>query len=516
MPNIPKPFPILSGDNDSEDRRHKVIGKGAYGCVHKPSLHCKNKTVKSYKDKVSKFMITKHANTEMTEYETIEKADPKNKLYLGKPIKCAVKKDNDNENAIDKCNMYDWKYSTHSLLVMEDGGENLSDFATRFKLNPITPENKEKMELFWIEAQRILYGLTVFFQNDIVHHDLKAQNIVYNEEKNRINFIDFGLMTSKQKIIKKCNESDYSLAIWHWSFPFELRLMNKSYFNRISKMNRNEKKKYIKNFVENNITKGKGNSLKTFFSQIFGHLSESIQEENINIVVNDFKDFILDDFKNYDYILNKCINTIDMYGAGMGFSKVLSNTSQFIEPALATDLAEFVMSMLSNHLPSRVEPLEALHQYEELLEKHGLLTKYKKHFENHILQDKVEKETKIDKQINNIKNVDLKMTPEEQANLYLPPTNKICPEGKELNPFTNRCVTVCKDDQIRNEKFKCVKNKNINLKMAPEHLQGTNKICPEGKELNPLTNRCVTICKDDEMRNDKFKCVKNKTRKNKK
>lgn len=45
---------------------------------------------------------------------------------------------------------------------MEDGGENLSDFATRFKINPITPENKEKMELFWIEAQRILYGLTVF------------------------------------------------------------------------------------------------------------------------------------------------------------------------------------------------------------------------------------------------------------------------------------------------------------------------------------------------------------------
>jgi hypothetical protein len=115
--------------------------------------------------------------------------------------------------------------------------------------------------------------------------------------------------------------------------------------------------------------------------------------------------------------------------------------------------------MISNHLPSRVEPLEALHQYEELLEKHGLLTKYKKHFENHILRDKVEKKTKLDKKIDKIKNVDLKMTPEEEANLYLPPTDKICPEGKEINPFTNRCVTICKDDQIRNEKFKCVKNK---------------------------------------------------------
>jgi hypothetical protein len=70
MPIIPKPFPILSDDNDSEDRRHKVIGKGAYGCVHKPSLHCRTRKVKSYKDKVSKFMLTDHAKTEIKEYKT--------------------------------------------------------------------------------------------------------------------------------------------------------------------------------------------------------------------------------------------------------------------------------------------------------------------------------------------------------------------------------------------------------------------------------------------------------------
>jgi serine/threonine protein kinase len=415
--------------------------------------------VKSYKDKVSKFILTDHAKTEMKEYKTIQKADPKNKLYLGKPVKCSPSNDKDNIDAIDNCDIGSWAINKHSLLVMEDGGENLSDFATRFKLNPITPENKEKMELFWIEAQRILYGLTVFFQNDIVHHDVKAQNIVYNEEKNRINFIDFGLMTSKQKILEECKQSKYDLAIAHWSFPFELHIMNKRKFNKIASLYRNEKEEYIEDFLQKRILKGNKNGFKYFFSELFGDFSKSIQEENINIVVNDFKDFILDDFKNYDYILNKCISTIDMYGAGMGFSKVLSSTSHFIEPALASDLAEFVASMISNHLPSRVEPLEALHQYEELLEKHGLLTKYKKHFENHILRDKVEKKTKLDKKIDKIKNVDLKMTPEEEANLYLPPTDKICPEGKEINPFTNRCVTICKDNQIRNEKFKCVKNK---------------------------------------------------------
>jgi serine/threonine protein kinase len=451
--NILNPFPIIS--DDSDDRNHKVIGKGSYGCVHKPSLRCKNNTVKTYKNKISKFMFAKHAKTEMKEYKTIQNADPKHKLYLGKPVKCSPNNDSENEVAIRECGFGSWTSKTHSLLVMGDGGENLSDFAMRFTRNPQTPENKKKMELFWIEAQRILYGLTVFLQNDIVHHDLKAQNIVYNEEKNRINFIDFGLMTSKQKILEECKQSKYDLAIPHWSFPFELQLMNKRHFNRVANYNRNLKERYVANVVEE-IMNG---NVKYFFSELFGNFSKSIQDVNISFAMRCFKDFVLDDFNDYDYILNKSINTIDIYGAGIGLTKVLSNTSQFIDHSLANDLNEFFETMITNYLPSRVEPLEAVHQYEAILEKHGLLTKYKKHFENHILQDKVEKKTKLDKKIDKIKKIDLKMTPEDQANVYLAPTDKVCPEGKVLNPLTNRCVNICKDDEMRNEKFKCVKNK---------------------------------------------------------
>jgi len=457
--NISKPFPILSDDNDSEDRNHKIIGIGSYGCVHKPSLRCKTRKVKTYKDKISKFMLNTHAKTEMKEYKTIQSADPKHKLYLGKPIKCSPSNDKDNSYAIRKCGFGSWASNTHSLLVMGDGGENLSDFANRFKKNPKIPVNTERMELFWIEAQRILYGLTVFLQNDIVHHDLKAQNIVYNEENNRINFIDFGLMTSRKKIIDECKNSKYGFAISHWSFPFELHLMNKKSFDKVASWNRAKKEEFIANFLQNQIINGKGNSCRYFFSELFGDFEKSIQKENIKIIVNDFKDFLLDDFINYEYTLNKCVNTIDIYGVGIGFTKVLSNTADFINAALANDLSEFFATFITNHLPSRVEPLEALHQYEEILKKHGLLTKYNKHFENHILQDNQEKKTKLDKKIDKIKNIELGLTPQEEAKLYLPPTDKICPEGKELNPFTNRCVKLCKDDQIRNEKFRCVKNK---------------------------------------------------------
>ena len=49
---------------------HKVIGEGSYGCVHRPSLTCKDKKI-DYKNKISKLMTQKHLNTEIAEYDRI-------------------------------------------------------------------------------------------------------------------------------------------------------------------------------------------------------------------------------------------------------------------------------------------------------------------------------------------------------------------------------------------------------------------------------------------------------------
>ena len=51
-----------------------VIGEGAAGCVHKPSLECKNKKI-DYKNKVSKLMDIDNANDELDEYKLISKLD---------------------------------------------------------------------------------------------------------------------------------------------------------------------------------------------------------------------------------------------------------------------------------------------------------------------------------------------------------------------------------------------------------------------------------------------------------
>ena len=51
---------------------------------------------------------------------------------------------------------------------------------------------------------------------------------------------------------------------------------------------------------------------------------------------------------------------------------------------------------------------------------------------------------------------------------------KECPEGKVLNPLTNRCINI----------------KSIN-KLAKKTLSKMDKKCPDGKMLNPKTGRCI-------------------------
>jgi hypothetical protein len=92
---------------------------------------------------------------------------------------------------------------------------------------------------------------------------------------------------------------------------------------------------------------------------------------------------------------------------------------------------------------------------------------------------------------------------------------KICPEGKVLNPLTNRCVNLKtlnklpkkqlsipehpESPSIKIKKNSVKNNTNTNkdvnnIKNVKDVIQ-KKKICPEGSVLNPLTNRCNKIKK---------------------
>jgi len=97
-----------------------------------------------------------------------------------------------------------------------------------------------------------------------------------------------------------------------------------------------------------------------------------------------------------------------------------------------------------------------------------------------------------------------------KKNKTLSKPEKQCPEGKVLNPLTNRCNKIktinklpnktlskpekqCPEGKVLNPLTnRCNKIKTIN-KLPNKTLSKPEKQCPEGKVLNPLTNRCNKI-----------------------
>ena len=511
-----------------------VIGEGAYGCVHKPQLFCKGEK-QQLPNVVSKLMKNKDAKKEFKEYNIIDKADPKNNYYLGIPKNCNPEEDINKEGIYNKESAKKCKnlkkndskiiknLKNYRLMIMENGGDNLEMFANNAKKWNRDVESTKKMELFWLEAHRIFLGLKTFLNNGIIHHDLKPQNIVYNETTKRINFIDFGLMQKKSNIINESKKSKYGFSVNHWSFPLETLFLNKKNYDYITQLSNDDKIKYINNVVEdfkNNKDNDIVNSIRNLLYSVSNSNNKFLNLKKMFVsCLNEYSEnilyFFINNPDNYNNFLNLCLNTIDIYGTGIAFLCVLKNTYFHINSKFANDLSKLFLSMINENLSKRINIEQAINLYEQILKNNGILTKYNKHFFKNNLLDGPSLTIKVKKRINsvNINNVNISPIEMKQIlkkdNTALDP-KKVCSPNKELNPKTNRCIKLCKTGYQRDSNFHCKKNKTAKI---PNSNLGPKK-CSSDKELNPKTNRCIKLCKTGYQRDSNFHCKKNKTVKN--
>ena len=491
-----------------------VIGEGTYGCVHYPSLKCKsNKTNINYSNKVSKLTTTSEAKSELNEYNIISKIDKEEQYYIGKPIICSFdNKLQSNINAMAKCKNRHIKHArmnSLSLLVMENGGDNLETFTEKMQNLDIVNTNIRTVELFLLELHSVFMGLKIFIDNKIVHHDLKPQNLVYSLNTNKIKFIDFGFMTTTEKIKSQCKKSNYSLSVNHWSFPFELYYYNKKKYINYCKQNKTVfVNDLINGFSMNSTNRDIINmvkSTKTLFSYIIPKRDYDVHSKNY---INELQETLLNSYieNKYDDFLKDSVNTIDIYGTGIACMYFLNLAGKFITPnILKNELYTLFYQMVRPDFYKRIKIDDLINQYETILNKHNLVLKYNKQFVNHTVVNDNERNKSIRRRVNSIKKKSIKINKKERKqNSQNPLMLKECPPEKELNPITNRCNNKCKPNYIRNELFKCVKTRKQNLQNIP-----LLKECPPEKELNPITNRCNNKCKPNYIRNELFKCVRN-------
>lgn len=477
--------------------KSKVIGQGTYGCVHKPQLKCKDKSRKN-DTTVSKLMTRKDANQELGEYNLIDFADEKKEYYLGIPDDCNVDgKNAANLMAIAECRDFEPKQvENYKLLLMKYGGKDLDDFSNEVHTWKKTPENVNLIELFWLEVSRLFRGLNAFKKNGIVHHDLKHQNIVYNKETNRINFIDFGFMTDKDSIINKSKNSDYWLSQQHhWSFPIEIVLLNKDTYNRYADGN-----VYTLANDLASVTDDLSDQLGYFFECVSDFKPNTTEYNNVTgkFIRKFFKLSKNLNHTDYDNFINKSVDTIDSYGVGIALLVMLRKSKHLLDKTFSMRAFTLFMNMVHPNVYSRIDTDVLMNEYEDLLSEQGFLKGHNMTFDNHRLVSGIEIPSAIEKTINLIVKDTSKVSKSDLKIISInhEPT-RVCPPGKEYKPTTKRCVKTCKNGYVRNANFKCVRDKT----------RKTVKKCPSGKELNPNTNRCRIQCKPGKTRNDKGNCV---------
>jgi serine/threonine protein kinase len=488
----------------------QVIGQGTYGCIHKPSLKCSKNTEPeniAYADKVSKLLYKEDAEKEMREYGLLRKIDKKAKYHLGTPDECVPSGDKKNIRSILLCDSGN-EFITHlrdnRLIIMNYGGVQLDDFIKSFKGARPSKAATQRIERFWIEAHKVLRGISQFHKHGFVHFDMKPGNIVYNEDDGRIYIIDFGLMQNSKNIKDSSKKNDNSMSIAWWSYCPELQFFNKDAYKEFKKKTEVERMEYYASVI-GYIRKNEKDADYVYEEESDPATGEKRDDgRNLANELTDFFPYIpscksrylkdLDALFNRGFaeshskFLDRATGLIDSYGVGFSFLFVLENTKKILDnKPLEDDLLDLFYGMLNPDYTARTGIAEALETYGRILERHDLLSKYDMEFDGKRIRDSKKSkkmkamETKINDHIGAVDNAPAdesfsKAVKTEISRKELSP----CPMGEELN-----------------EQRMCVPVPSAN--------------CRSDQEWNPSTHRCSKKCKTGYIRDSKFRCSKRTT-----
>jgi len=362
-------------------KKYEVIGEGKYGCVHKPSLKCRKSRKRiQYKNKVSKIMETSEAIHELSEYNIIDKIDRNREYFLGIPIQCSPQPSDTTKRAIRQCESFDPKNIDHyNLLVMEYGGVHLKQFADKmndaYRVTLNAPSERQKltetMREFWTEVKRLFQGLVIFKKNGVIHYDLKPQNIVYNMDKNRVNFIDFGLMVETREALQDC-ETSRVMTDFHWSFPPEIILAGKKTFRR-THGSPEKKQKLFGKFLRDidDYQDGKLN----YFMEMTVERQRPPPDTTTNIKeqhIQEFRTMLFDTLDRHGYheFVRLFLDKVDAYGLGIALIYVLHQTVPLMPPPAAAAMNALFLRMVNFNVFERVGPEEAQKIYDAIIRRY--------------------------------------------------------------------------------------------------------------------------------------------------
>jgi hypothetical protein len=356
----------------------KVIGEGTYGCVLKPSLPCDNKTAQiSYKNKLSKLMLSSAALKEVEEYAIISNVDKNAQYYTGKPTRCKMKETIDSIKAIENCKLIKKNFKNKTvkqiiadtdLLIIGDGGDDLEKWVKKVVKSK---DVGKRVAEFWNEMPRLFRGLKVFKSYNLVHHDLKPQNVVFHTETKRANFIDFGLMRSIKSEAAKCREVASCKGSSHWNYPTEVVFMNKKEYSILAKQTVLEREATFNRYM--NAIRNRANipfvtAFNTMIQYIYTRDDAETKKEFVDKYWMGWKDLFMNiQAENYSVFLEKTLNGFDVFGFGLTLIYVLSRLRKWMKPEVVKKMNELCFRMMTPNVFVRLSIEEVAAEYDKII-----------------------------------------------------------------------------------------------------------------------------------------------------
>jgi len=179
----------------------KVIGVGSSGCVVHPAIPCTGKG--TLRDKISKILPKTDASKE---FDMIEELVGLEQFAIFQSMPCPLNKAHeDNARIIRECKKEVFTYtSPHDLemLIYDYGGRDIDNYNPTLYYDFVNRDNIN-LFCFFNSLRNLFIGLHYFREKGIMHGDIRLENIVYNAEQGMSKFIDFGIMTSKSRLLSK-------------------------------------------------------------------------------------------------------------------------------------------------------------------------------------------------------------------------------------------------------------------------------------------------------------------------
>lgn len=198
-----------------------LLSNGGYGCVYYPSISCKGKQNISKKEVTKIQKNDESATNEQHISDIVRKIKHYKNHFVPITKSCGINVSKLSSNLKTNCDIFQKKGNTYILMYMPYiNGSTLNEHLRK------SGKSKDVMNNLLTSYEYLLSSIQLLIDNNIVHYDLKGNNIMYHLDKNIPLIIDFGMSIDLEDIHKYIEFYFFTYAPSYYYWCPEIHFIN--------------------------------------------------------------------------------------------------------------------------------------------------------------------------------------------------------------------------------------------------------------------------------------------------